>query len=85
MAIDQLRLKPIEDVIDRKCPLLLRHLGIKQHLEEKITELAAQFVPITVSMALEHFVSLFQREGLDGVRRSARDPTGTRPGHAAWP
>src|SRR2546427_7303905 len=48
MPIHQLIGKPIQHLIDRKRAPLLRHLGIEEDLEQKVTQLAAQLFPVAI-------------------------------------
>ena len=67
MAIDQLVGQPIEHVVDGEALLLGRHLGIEEHLQQQVAELAGQLVPIARVDGFDHLVGFFQGVGLDGV------------------
>src|SRR5947209_9309077 len=67
MAVDQLAREPIEDDVDRKGTLLLRHFGIKEHLQEQIAKFTGEFMPVAVVDGFENFVGFFQGIRFDGI------------------
>ncbi len=79
MPIYQLAREPIENVINRKRPLLLGHLRIEKHLQQQVAEFAGKFVPVAIIDGFEHFISFFERVGLDGIEGLLAIP-GTPPG-----
>ena len=67
MPVDQLCRKPVEDIINRKRRLLLRHLGIEEHLQQQIAKFPRELGPVAVLNRFQNFVSLFQGVRLDGI------------------
>ena len=91
MAIDQLFREPVENVINRKCPLLLGHLGIEKYLQQQIAEFSRKLVPVAIIDGFEHFISFFERVGLDGIegllaipRATPRSPQALHDGDCAF-
>src|SRR5262245_2838774 len=64
MASHELFGETLDDVAKLEGPLLLRHAGMEDHLEEEVTQFIAQVVEIAPRNGVGHLVSL-----LDGVRR----------------
>src|SRR5215813_901078 len=85
MAIDELARQLLEYIINCECPLLLRHLGIKEDLQQEIAQFAAQFIPVAFVDRLENFIGFFQRVRFDGVEGLLAIPRaasgGAQPGH----
>src|SRR5579864_3390435 len=67
MAVNQFGRKAIEDVVNREGALLVRHFGVEKHLQQKVSKLALEFVPITIVDSFENFVSFFERVGLNVI------------------
>ena len=79
MPVHQLARKPVQNVINGKCSLLLRHLRIKKHLQQQVAKFAGKFLPVAIVDGFENFVSLFQRVRLDGIESLLAIP-GATPG-----
>ncbi len=79
MPVYKLAGEPVENVINRKRPLLLGHLRIKKHLQQQVAEFAGQFVPVAIIDGFEDFIGFFQRVGFDGIEGLLAIP-GTPPG-----
>ncbi len=67
MAVDEFGGEPVEHVVDGKRRLLLRHLGVEEHLQKQVAEFACEFRPVAIVDRLEDFVGFFERVGLDGI------------------
>ncbi len=53
------------DIVEIKAPFFLGHLRVKHHLEQQVTQFAAQIVKIFPGDSVQHFVGLFQGVGGD--------------------
>ncbi|MNS52629.1 hypothetical protein D3C71_1295580 [compost metagenome] len=54
------------NIIEIKAPLFLRHLRIKDHLEQQIAQFTAQIVKIFARDGVQYFVGLFEGVRCDG-------------------
>ncbi len=78
MPVHQLAGEPVENVINRKCPLLFGHLRIKQNLQQQVAEFPGKLVPVAIIDGFEHFIGFFQGVGLNGIEGLLAIP-GTTP------
>src|SRR5947209_980541 len=64
---------------------LLRHLRVKKHLQQQVSEFAGEFRPIAIINGFQHLVGFFQGVALDGVKGLLAVPRAparsAQPGH----
>ncbi len=85
MAADQLTVQAGNHIRDGKVAGLAGHLGIEEHLQQKVTQLLAQVVPMTALDRVEDLVGFLQGYICGWCRSSARDPMDTRRDRAGGP
>jgi len=85
MAVDQFAREPPNHVVDRKPTLFLRHLGVKEDLQQKIAEFPRQLRPIPFINRLEDLIGLLEGVGLDGIEGLFAGPRGSPPARVDGP
>ena len=87
VAADQLAVQPGDHIRDGEVPGLARHLGIEQHLQQKIAQLLAKIGPMPPLDGVEDLIALFEGifpDGVEGLLAIPGATTGTaQPGHDA--
>ena len=91
MASHQFIAEPIEHLINAEVSLFVRHLRIKQDLQQQITQLSGQFFEVAIIDGFQYLVRLFQGVGLDGIkalfavpRTSSRTAQSRHDGNSAF-
>ncbi len=67
MAANQLGVNRFDHFIHREVPRLGGHLRKEHHLKQQVAQLVFQSGEILIVDRLDHFISLFQQVGLDGL------------------
>ena len=77
---DELRVHGARDRVEIALVPLLQEQSEEGHLEEQVAKLVMELGRIVGERGVGDLVGLLDRVRDDRARRSARDPTGTRPG-----
>src|SRR5665647_2861782 len=85
MAANELIGDPVDDIVDIECPLLLRHLGMENYLQQEIAKLATKLLHVAGVDGIHSLVGFLDHVLLEGFVRLLPIPgasTGTpQPRH----
>ena len=82
MAADQLLGDGLDHVAEIEGALLLRHAGVKHHLQQEIAQFVAQIVEIVTDDGVGDLVGFLERVGRDGREILLQVPRTTGAGRA---